>query len=109
MMRRAYDLAAALVLLMATALLAGCLGAPRPDGPGGEVDREAPLPRAEVREYEGRDLSSIDDFRENSTAGPQEVDREAYRLSIAGPVGAPLELAYHEVLDESAGSTTAER
>lgn len=98
-MRRAYDPAAALVLLMATTLLAGCLGAPRPDGPGGGVDREpAPLPRAEVREYEGRDLSSIDDFRENSIAGPQDVDRDSYRLAIGGLVAEPLELAYEEVL-----------
>ncbi|MCJ7614655.1 oxidoreductase, partial [Candidatus Bathyarchaeota archaeon] len=33
---------------------------------------------AEIREYEGQDLSSISYFRENSIKGPQNVDNETY-------------------------------
>jgi DMSO/TMAO reductase YedYZ molybdopterin-dependent catalytic subunit len=102
-MRRATRFRLALLVLAAALLTPGCLAAPRPDGTG--VDRDpgaSPLERAEVREYEGRDLSSIDDFRENSIAGPQEVDAESYRLSISGLVTSPVVMAYKDVLDERA-------
>lgn len=54
---------------------------------------------AEVTQYEGKDLSSIGDFRENSIKGPQNVDRDSYRLEITGAVDEPLTLTYDEVLD----------
>ncbi|MDF1542090.1 MAG: molybdopterin-dependent oxidoreductase [Anaerosomatales bacterium] len=91
-----------LVVLVALAmllLLPGCLAAPRPDGPAaGRDEGPAQLERVEVREYEGLDLSSIDDFRENSIAGPQQVERDSYRLSISGFVETPESLSYEEVL-----------
>ena len=40
----------------------------------------------EIREYEGQDLSSINNFRENSISGPQYVDNETYKLTITGLV-----------------------
>ncbi|MBE0417518.1 MAG: molybdopterin-dependent oxidoreductase [Coriobacteriia bacterium] len=98
-MRRAARLHLALVALVTALLIPGCLATPRPDGP--RVDRDdgpLPLQRAEIREYEGRDLSSIDDFRENSIAGPQQVDRDAYRLVVSGLVASPGELSYDDVL-----------
>jgi hypothetical protein len=42
------------------------------------------LAPVEVREYEGTDLSSINDFRENSIGGPQYLDIEDYTLTITG-------------------------
>jgi DMSO/TMAO reductase YedYZ molybdopterin-dependent catalytic subunit len=57
------------------------------------------LAPVEVREYEGVDLSSINDFRENSIKGPQEVDVEIYALEIAGLVTNPTEYTYDEVLN----------
>ena len=33
----------------------------------------------EIREYQGENLSSISDFRENSIKGPQYVNESAYR------------------------------
>lgn len=90
------------VLLVAVVALAlpGCLSANSPGGGPSGTGAEAPteLERAQVTEYEGKDLSSIGDFRENSTKGPQEVDRDAYRLEVAGLVDAPLELTYDEVV-----------
>lgn len=80
-------------------LLAGC-------GQAGEGESQAPqdqprpkpLAPEEVREYRGAKLSSLDDFRENSIAGPQTVDREAYRLRVTGLVETPLTLTYDDVL-----------
>jgi len=80
-------------------LLVGSLvvcGGPRVS-PGMEGD-VTQLPAVEVREYEGQNLSSINDFRENSIAGPQHVDIETYRLEVVGLVDTPLSLTYDEVL-----------
>ena len=81
------------LVALSSALFAGCAPEPRSDG-------ATPLAPEEVREYQGRDLSSVDDFRENSIAGPQEVDRASYRLAVAGLVEAPLELRYEDVRAE---------
>jgi DMSO/TMAO reductase YedYZ molybdopterin-dependent catalytic subunit len=53
---------------------------------------------AEVREYQGEDLSSVNDFRENSIKGPQYVDMENYRLEITGLVANPMSYSYDEVI-----------
>ena len=55
------------------------------------------LAAVEIREYEGEDLSSITDFRENSIKGAQRIDLESYRLKIDGLVENPLEYALGEV------------
>lgn len=56
------------------------------------------LAGAEIEEYEGEDLSSVLDFRENSIAGPQYVDMDSYVLTIDGLVQKPAALTYEEVL-----------
>jgi DMSO/TMAO reductase YedYZ molybdopterin-dependent catalytic subunit len=53
----------------------------------------------EVREYEGQNLSSISDFRENSIKGPQYVNASTYRLTITGLVNKTLEYTYDEVIN----------
>ena len=60
-----------------------CNGAP-------DSNTTGDLPPVEVREYEGENLSSIHDFRENSIKGPQQIDIETYRLEITGLVSEPL-------------------
>jgi DMSO/TMAO reductase YedYZ molybdopterin-dependent catalytic subunit len=55
------------------------------------------LTAVEVREYEGQNLSSINDFRENSIKGPQHLDVESYRLTVTGLVNTPLNLTYPEL------------
>jgi DMSO/TMAO reductase YedYZ molybdopterin-dependent catalytic subunit len=57
------------------------------------------LAAVEIREYEGTDLSSITDFRENSIKGPQHIDLESYRLKVDGLVGNPLEYTLEEATD----------
>jgi DMSO/TMAO reductase YedYZ molybdopterin-dependent catalytic subunit len=57
------------------------------------------LAAVEIREYQGTDLSSITDFRENSIKGPQRVDLETYRLKVGGLVENPLEYTLEEATD----------
>lgn len=68
--------------------LLGCGGGPQP------------LQGVEVRAYEGQDLSSINDMRENSIQGPQAVDLSTYRLTITGLVEQPVSYAYADVIDD---------
>lgn len=56
------------------------------------------LAAAEIKEYQGAKLGSIEDFRENSIKGPQNVDIAAYRLTVDGLVNNPVSLSYDEVL-----------
>jgi len=51
----------------------------------------------EVIEYQGQDLSSINDFRENSIKGPQYVDINTYQLKINGLVADSGEYTFDEV------------
>jgi DMSO/TMAO reductase YedYZ molybdopterin-dependent catalytic subunit len=74
--------------LLALLAIAGC------NGGAGDL---AP---AEVREYQGEDLSSINDFSENSIKGPQHVDIEDYQLQITGLVAEAQSYSYDEVLDD---------
>lgn len=53
----------------------------------------------EILEYEGQDLSSISDFRENSIKGPQKIDETAYRLAITGLVNKTWEFSYNEIVN----------
>ena len=52
----------------------------------------------EIRDYEGQDLSSIGDFRENSIRGPQQLNASTYRLTITGLVNKTLEYSYEDVI-----------
>lgn len=56
------------------------------------------LAAVEVRDYRGEELSSIEDFRENSIAGPQHVNISTYTLEVTGLVDEPLSLSYDDVL-----------
>jgi len=57
------------------------------------------LDEVEISECEGKNLSSIEGFRENSIKGPQYVDVEAYRLSITGLVNNELNYIYYDVIN----------
>jgi len=57
------------------------------------------LQAIEVREYEGENLSSVTDFRENSIKGPQSVDIGAYSLQITGLINNPASYTYDEVIE----------
>ena len=84
------------LFLLMSLLLFGC--GTSNDDTTSETDLEE-LTKIEVTEYEGQDLSSLTDFRENSIKGPQYIDIDAYTLTIAGLVEQPVALSYDEVLD----------
>ena len=84
------------LIMLISAILAvggGC-------APNRERVEPKPLEPVEIREYEGENLSSINDFRENSIKGPQQIDIESYTLKISGLVGEPTSFTYEEVLGE---------
>jgi DMSO/TMAO reductase YedYZ molybdopterin-dependent catalytic subunit len=58
------------------------------------------LPGVEVREYQGEDLSSINDFRENSIKGPQYIDINSYRLNITGLAENLTSYSYEEIIND---------
>lgn len=88
-------------LALVAVLVAGCSEVPTvprstPDSTSGDP---VTLDAVEVREYEGKQLGSVDDFRENSIKGPQTVAIEGYRLRIEGEVDKPTSLTYDQVID----------
>jgi DMSO/TMAO reductase YedYZ molybdopterin-dependent catalytic subunit len=58
------------------------------------------LEGVEVKEYKGENLSSINDFRENSIKGPQYIDIDKYRLQITGLVENPTSYTYDEIVSD---------
>ncbi len=58
----------------------------------------ATLPGAEVKEYEGQNLSSINDEPDNSIKGPQYIDINSYQLQITGLVQNSANYTYDEVI-----------
>jgi len=57
------------------------------------------LAAVEIRSYQGKDLSSINDFHENSILGPQHINESDYRLTVTGLTKNTTVSTYHEVLD----------
>ncbi len=53
----------------------------------------------EIREYEGQDLSSLVDIKDNAIKGTQNIDASTYRLTINGLVNETLEFTYNEVIN----------
>lgn len=57
------------------------------------------LDNVEVKEYKGQNLSSVNDFRENSIKGPQYIDKNSYRLEVTGLVNNPKKYTYNDVIN----------
>jgi DMSO/TMAO reductase YedYZ molybdopterin-dependent catalytic subunit len=85
------------VLLLSVVTLSALVGAriwiDKPRNETGILDS------AEIAEYEGQMLSSIEDFRENSIKGPQALNEEEYRLTVTGLVNNTRVYTYDDVLD----------
>ena len=65
----------------------------------GTLENAEELQAIEIREYEGTDLSSIVDFRENSIKGPQYVDMDNYKLKVSGLVENPASFTFNETIN----------
>lgn len=69
-----------------------------PGGSSAEATPIAQLAAVQVREYKGKKLSSIEDFRENSIKGPQVVDLSTYKLRLTGEVVTETALTFADVV-----------
>lgn len=87
----------ALVIIVAVALVAFVFRAPVSRA-GQEAGAPVPLAPVEVRSYQGEDLSSVNDFRENSIKGPQHIDISAYRITVTGLTNRTVTYSYDDVL-----------
>jgi len=90
-------IAAGCIIVAGAALLLMDNPASRPVPLFGEP---ATLPAVEVRSYQGEDLSSVSDFRENSIKGPQYVNSTNYRLTVTGLTNTTNVYTYGEVLEQ---------
>jgi DMSO/TMAO reductase YedYZ molybdopterin-dependent catalytic subunit len=57
------------------------------------------LAAVEIRSYQGKDLSSVLDFHENSIKGPQYINESDYRLTVTGLTKSTKVSTYREILD----------
>jgi DMSO/TMAO reductase YedYZ molybdopterin-dependent catalytic subunit len=78
-------------------VVGGAVG--HPDTAAAAPEDGTDLPAVEIREYEGLDLSSINDFRENSIHGPQFVDVSQYTLAVTGLVENEQSYSYDDVVN----------
>jgi DMSO/TMAO reductase YedYZ molybdopterin-dependent catalytic subunit len=53
----------------------------------------------ELREYDKVKLSSVNDFRENSIKGPQDIDEDSVRLKITGLVDTARTYLYDDIVN----------
>jgi DMSO/TMAO reductase YedYZ molybdopterin-dependent catalytic subunit len=87
-------LIAAVIIVASVVLLLGGQGSRYLSSPGGPDA----LPAAEVRSYQGSDLSSVNDFHENSIKGPQYINTSDYRLTVTGLTNTTDVYTYQDVL-----------
>jgi DMSO/TMAO reductase YedYZ molybdopterin-dependent catalytic subunit len=64
-----------------------------------QKDKAVKLDAVEVRNYQGEDLSSVNDFRENSIKGPQYINITNYHLEVTGLVQNPKNYTYSDVIN----------
>jgi len=76
------------ILFFSTVLFSGC------------IQEDLELDGVEIQDYQGEQLSSVNDFRENSIKGPQFIDEENYSLKITGLVDKPTIYSYEEVINK---------
>jgi DMSO/TMAO reductase YedYZ molybdopterin-dependent catalytic subunit len=90
-----------LELVLVGLLIAGVLSSSTIAMVAGTGGNSEILESVEITEYEGKDLSSIDDFYENSIKGPQYIDNETYRLVITGLVDNVSQYTYDDVINNN--------
>jgi DMSO/TMAO reductase YedYZ molybdopterin-dependent catalytic subunit len=67
--------------------------------PGPDSSDTKALPAAEVRSYQGEDLSSISEVPENAITETQHINESDYRLTITGLTNTTTVLTYGDILN----------
>jgi len=57
------------------------------------------LDGVEISQYQGENLSSVNDFRENSIQGPQHVDIDNYQLEVIGLAEGNQTYSYDQIIN----------
>ena len=96
-MKLYYSILPAISVLMVCSF-AGCSDSEVNKPHGTETFPLPVLAATEIREYEGENLSSSADFRENAIKGPQNVAIDSYTLTIHGLAAKPALYTYNELL-----------
>ena len=68
--------------------------------PGSSSNETKQLAAVEVRSYQGKDLSSINDLRINTITGVQYVNVSDYNLTVTGLTNTTKVLTYRDILDK---------
>jgi DMSO/TMAO reductase YedYZ molybdopterin-dependent catalytic subunit len=76
-----------IILILLTTGLTGCF-----------EQQNIQLDAVEIREYQGEKLSSVNDFRENSIQGTQQINKSTYQLKITGLVRTQKNYTYDEII-----------
>ncbi len=79
-----------------TLMASGCLPRPPLVHPG--IHTVDSLKGAQIRVYQGEQLSSIADSRENSIKGPQYIERAKWSLTVDGMVDTPMTYSFDRLL-----------
>lgn len=96
-MAKKYSCAMVLMIIISGIILSiGC----RKKDISAEESSTKTLRQVEVRQYHGENLSSVNDFRENSIKGPQYIDRKSYRLKITGLINKPRMYSYDDLVNK---------
>lgn len=85
--KRQWPFITLIILLFISLSLSGCLNEP------------IELDGVEVQNYKGEKLSSVQEFRENSIKGPQNIDKKEYALTITGLIDNPNSYGYDELIN----------
>ncbi len=75
------------LLFLLSILLAGCF-----------QQQNIQLDAVEIWEYQGEKLSSVNDFRENSIKGPQQINTSTYQFKITGLAKNQKNYTYDEII-----------
>jgi len=67
--------------------------------PGSSSNETKQLAAVEVRSYQGKDLSSVNDFHENSILGPQHINESDYNLTVTGLTLSTKISTYRDILN----------
>jgi DMSO/TMAO reductase YedYZ molybdopterin-dependent catalytic subunit len=65
-----------------------------------EVNQPKMLYPGEIRDYQGQNLASIADVKENAIKGTQSLNNSNYRLVITGLVNKTVEFTYGQIITE---------
>jgi DMSO/TMAO reductase YedYZ molybdopterin-dependent catalytic subunit len=60
--------------------------------------KNTPIQPAEIRQYQGQNLSSIESVYQNAIKGLQYINQTTYRLAVTGLVGRTLQLSYNDIV-----------